>query len=117
VLSELRAKELSLERTTKTNEDYKSQNAGLTKKLDSKRLIPFATYLVFLPLYIYTHIYILLTLIRITEFDVELINTLKVLVKKALSFYPKDPSSDARTPQLLDGLQNLCQEVIHANMK
>jgi predicted nucleic acid-binding Zn-ribbon protein len=56
VLSELCAKEMSLERTTKTNEDYKSQNARLTKKLDSKRLIPFATCLVFY-LYIYTYIY------------------------------------------------------------
>jgi hypothetical protein len=43
-LSELCAKEVSLERTTKANEDYKSKNARLTKKLDSKRLVPFATY-------------------------------------------------------------------------
>jgi hypothetical protein len=28
------------ERTTKANEDYKSQNAQLTKKLDNKRPIP-----------------------------------------------------------------------------
>jgi predicted nucleic acid-binding Zn-ribbon protein len=35
-LSELCAKELSLERTIKANEDYKSQNARLTKKLESK---------------------------------------------------------------------------------
>jgi hypothetical protein len=32
-LNELRAGELSLEQTTKANEDYKSQNAHLTKKL------------------------------------------------------------------------------------
>jgi chromosome segregation ATPase len=55
VLSELHANELSLERTTKANEDYKSQNVRLTKKLDSKRLVPFATYVLFFNLiYIYT---------------------------------------------------------------
>jgi hypothetical protein len=36
VLSELHTKELSLKRTTKATEDYKSQNARLTKKQDSK---------------------------------------------------------------------------------
>jgi hypothetical protein len=35
-LTELRTKELSLEQTTKANEDYKSQNAWLTKKLENK---------------------------------------------------------------------------------
>jgi hypothetical protein len=40
------------------------------------------------------------------------------MVKKAVSFfYLKDLSSDARTPQLLDGLLNWCREVILANMK
>jgi hypothetical protein len=59
----------------------------------------------------------LLTLIQIVESDDEL-NTLKAMVKKAVSFfYLKDPSSDASTPQLLDDLQNRCREVIHANMK
>jgi predicted nucleic acid-binding Zn-ribbon protein len=60
-LNELRAKELSLERTTKANEDYKSQNDWLTKKLESKLSS-------FLPpgscMFTYK-IYILLTLIRI----------------------------------------------------
>jgi hypothetical protein len=61
--------------------------------------------------------YILLTRNQITESDVKL-NTLKVMVKKVISFfYLKDTSSDARTPQLLDGLLNRCREVIHANMK
>jgi hypothetical protein len=32
-------------------------------------------------------------------------------------FYLKDPSSDAQTLQLLDGLPNWCREVILANMK
>jgi chromosome segregation ATPase len=35
-LTELHAKELGLERTTKANEDYKSQNERLIKKLESK---------------------------------------------------------------------------------
>jgi chromosome segregation ATPase len=42
-LIELCAKELNLERTTKPNEDYKSQNSRLTKKLDSKFHISFVT--------------------------------------------------------------------------
>lgn len=36
LLTELWAKELSLEWTTEANKDYKSQNARLTKKLESK---------------------------------------------------------------------------------
>jgi hypothetical protein len=35
-LNEVRARELCLERTTPTNDDYKEQNAQLTKKLESK---------------------------------------------------------------------------------
>jgi chromosome segregation ATPase len=35
-LNEVRARELCLERTTRANEDYKKQNARLTKKLESK---------------------------------------------------------------------------------
>jgi hypothetical protein len=63
------------------------------------------------------NIYILLTPIRITESDVEL-NTLKVMVKKAVSFfYPKDPSSDAQTPQLINVLPNRCRDINLANMK
>jgi hypothetical protein len=43
---------------------------------------------------------------------------LKAIVKKVVPlFYSKDPSPDARTPQLLDGLPNRCREVILANMK
>jgi hypothetical protein len=63
------------------------------------------------------NIYILLTLIRIAESDA-LLNTLKVMVKKVVSFfYPKDPSSDAWTPELLDGMSNRCRDVILDNMK
>jgi chromosome segregation ATPase len=43
-LTELRTKELNLERTTKVNEDYKSQNSRLIKKLESKSPISFATW-------------------------------------------------------------------------
>jgi predicted nucleic acid-binding Zn-ribbon protein len=39
-LTKLCAKELSLEQTIKANEDYKSQNAQLTKKLESKLSSP-----------------------------------------------------------------------------
>jgi hypothetical protein len=35
-LNEVRAQELSLERTTQANGDYKKQNAQLSKKLESK---------------------------------------------------------------------------------
>jgi hypothetical protein len=43
---------------------------------------------------------------------------MKAMVKKVISFfYPKASSSDARAPQLLDGLSNRCREVIVANMK
>jgi chromosome segregation ATPase len=43
-LIEIHAKELSLERTINTNEDYKSHNSRLTKKLESKFPISFATW-------------------------------------------------------------------------
>jgi hypothetical protein len=39
-LKELHDKELSLERSTKAKEDYRSQNASLTKRLESKLLSP-----------------------------------------------------------------------------
>jgi hypothetical protein len=35
-LNEVRARELCLERTTQVNDDYKKQNAQLTRKLESK---------------------------------------------------------------------------------
>jgi uncharacterized protein YktB (UPF0637 family) len=35
-LNEVRARELYLERTTKANDDYKDQNAQLTRELESK---------------------------------------------------------------------------------
>jgi hypothetical protein len=88
-LKELHAKELSLERTTKAIEDYKSQNARLTKKLEtnlSSPLLPGSC--------IFTE-YILLTPIRISESDTEL-KTLKGMVEKAYrSSTLKDSSSTA----------------------
>jgi chromosome segregation ATPase len=39
-LTEAHAKELSLERVTKANEDYKNQNTQLTTKLKSKPMFP-----------------------------------------------------------------------------
>jgi chromosome segregation ATPase len=43
-LTELRAQELDLERTTKANEDYKNQSSQLTKKLESKFPISFVAW-------------------------------------------------------------------------
>jgi hypothetical protein len=37
-LNEVRAQELCLERTSRANDDYKEQNAQLTRKLESKSL-------------------------------------------------------------------------------
>jgi hypothetical protein len=37
-LNEVRARELCLEHTTRANDDFKKQNAQLTKKLESKTL-------------------------------------------------------------------------------
>jgi chromosome segregation ATPase len=49
-LNEIRARELCLEHTTKANSDYKSQNAQLTRKLESKfpwSFKPWSTFNVF----------------------------------------------------------------------
>jgi phage-related tail protein len=43
-LNEIRARELCLERTTRANDDYKEQNAQLTRKLESKSLVAFRTF-------------------------------------------------------------------------
>jgi hypothetical protein len=43
-LTELCAKELDLEQTTKADDDYTSQNIWLTKKLESKLPISFAAW-------------------------------------------------------------------------
>jgi hypothetical protein len=96
-LSEVHAKDFSLEQTIKANEDFKSQNARLIKKLESKLLFP-------LPPSSLILLNILLTLLRLTESDADL-NTLKVMVENVVVFfYPNDSSLAARAPQLLDGL-------------
>jgi hypothetical protein len=46
-LNELYAKELALERTTIANEDYKSQIARLTKKLENKLPSPLSLELLY----------------------------------------------------------------------
>jgi hypothetical protein len=108
-LTELHIKELSLERTTKASEEHKSENVRLTKKLSESSPLPHVSCIFLL------NICILLTPIQIVDAE---LNNLKMMVKKVvLFFYPKEPSSDARTPQLLDGLPNRCREVILANMK
>jgi hypothetical protein len=77
-----------LERVTKGNEDYKSQNARLTKKLESK--IPF---LLSPELCIFLNVILLLTPLRLVESDVEL-NTLKAMVENVVAFfYTNNPSS------------------------
>jgi hypothetical protein len=56
-------------------------------------------------------------MIWIIESDAEF-NTLKAMVEKAvLFFYPKDSSSAAWAPQLLDDLLTRSREVILTNMK
>jgi hypothetical protein len=109
-LTEICAKELSLERTTKANEDYKSQSARLTKNLESKIISPF-------PPRACIFFNILLTPLRLIEFDAEL-NTLKAMVENVVAlFYTNNPSLATCDPQLLDGLPTWSREVILANMK
>jgi hypothetical protein len=110
LLTKVHLRELSLERTTKANEDYKSQNIRLTKKLGSKLpspLLPSPCILCNM----------LLTSLQLTETNAEL-NTLKAMVENIVAFfYPSDPSSAARASELLDGLLTRCREVILPNMK
>jgi hypothetical protein len=110
-LTELHIKELSLEQTTKASEEHKSENARLTKKLSESSPLPHVSCIFLL------NICILLIPIQIIESDAELNNWKRMVKKVVLFFYPKEPSSDARTPQLLDGLPNRFREVILANMK
>jgi hypothetical protein len=78
-LTEIRAKKLSLERTTKANEDYKSQNTRLTKKLESKLLSPWPPRSCIL-------LTIILTLLQLTESNTEL-NIVKAMVENAVAFF------------------------------
>jgi hypothetical protein len=115
MLNDAHTKELSLERVTKSNEDYKSQNVRLTKKQESKSL-----YLLSLETCIMLKILSLsslLTLLQLIDVDVKL-NILKAMVEKTVAFfYPNDSSIADRAPQLLDGLLIRSQEIILTNMK
>jgi hypothetical protein len=91
------------QRITKANEDYKSENARLTKELESKHMSPLSHRPCIL-------LNILLTSLQLTE--------LKAMVENVVSFfYPNDSSSAARAPQFLDGLLSRSREVILTNMK
>jgi hypothetical protein len=86
-LTELHAKELDLEWTTKANKDYKSQNSRLTKKLETKlpSLLPSGRYVFNMSL----------TPLRLTTSDDEL-NGLKEMVENVVAFfYPGDSSTAA----------------------
>jgi uncharacterized coiled-coil protein SlyX len=87
-LTEARAKELSLEGVTKANEDYKSENVRLTKKLESKLSLPLSPELcIFLNVYLLLLLLSsLLTLPRHAESDAEL-NTLKAMVENIVAFF------------------------------
>jgi hypothetical protein len=109
---EVRAKEISLERTTAANEDYKKKNSRLTKKLESKvSLVSLDTS--FFPRKI---------LHRLTprwpaESEAEL-SALKVMVDNVIAFfYPGESSSEAHAHQMLDSLPNRSWEFILANMR
>jgi hypothetical protein len=109
-ITEIHAKDLSLERTTKANEDFKSQNAWLIKKLESTLMFPLSPRSCIL-------LNVILTPLQLIESDAEL-NTLKAMVENVVAFfYPNDSSFASRAPQLLDGLPTRSQEVIPANMK
>jgi hypothetical protein len=60
---------------------------------------------------------LILTPLWLVESDVEL-DALKAMVENAVAlFYPDDPSTSPRAPQLLDVLSTQSQVVILTNMK
>jgi hypothetical protein len=88
-LNQLQARELCLECTTKANDDYRSQNTQLTRKLESK--LPLSPKPWFM-----LDIFSLLIPLRLIESDAEL-NALKVMVENAIAFfYHCTSSSNAR---------------------
>jgi hypothetical protein len=109
-LNEVRAQELCLERTSRVNEDYKKQNAQLSKKLESKSFglirIVYHSWTIFW-----------LTPLWLAESNAEL-NALKAMVDHVVAFfYLGESSSKARTPQMLDSLPTRSQEIILAKMR
>jgi hypothetical protein len=105
---ELRARELSLERTTTAKYDFQRQSTRLTKKLEG--------------MYSSSHRLSLISLSHwpcayLAETEAEL-QTLMAMVENAVAyFYPDDPASVTRAPVLLDGLPTRSREVILANMR
>jgi hypothetical protein len=95
---------------TEVNDDYSSQNAQFTKKLESK-----------LPLlpkpWLMLDLLPSLTPVQLVESDAKLY-ALKAMVENAIVlFYPSDSSTFARGPQMLDGLPTRSREIILTNMK
>jgi thiamine pyrophosphokinase len=106
--TELRARELSLERTTATKYDFQCQSTRLTKKLEG--MYSSSRRLSLISLSYWRCAYLV-------ETKVEL-QTLKAMVENTVAyFYPDDPASVARAPVLLDGLPTRSREVILANMR
>jgi hypothetical protein len=107
-LNEVRAQELCLDRTTQANDDYKKQNAQLTKKLESKSLGHVWNILSFLN-------HFLTDPARLAESNAEL-NALKVIVDNAVAFFYPGESSRACASQILDNMPIRSWEIILTNM-
>jgi hypothetical protein len=81
------------------NDDCRSHNAQLTRKLDSKfPLFPKPWFML--------DISPVVTPLRLAESDAELI-AIKAMVENAIAFlYPSDSSTTAQATQMLDSLSN-----------
>jgi hypothetical protein len=109
-LNELQARELCLECTTKVNNDFRSQNAQLTSKLESKLPWPSNPWFVL-------NVSLRLTLFQSEEYDAEL-NALKAMVENMIAFfYLSDFSTITQAPQMLVSLLTSSREIILTNMK
>jgi hypothetical protein len=83
------------------------------KKLESKPPVSLSLEPYTLP----NVLFILLSLLWLTDFDTNL-NTLNAMVENTVAFfYPDDSSTIAQAPQILDGLPTQSCEVILTNMK
>jgi hypothetical protein len=96
-LIELRTRELCLEHTIAANDDLQHHVTRQTKKLESMNVF-------LLSPGPYALLNTSLTPLQLTETEAEL-KALNAMVENAVAFfYPDDPASAARAPQLLDGL-------------
>jgi hypothetical protein len=96
-LTELHDRELCPERTTAANDDLQCQVTRQRKKSESKLMFP-------LSLGSYASPSMLLIPLPSAEIKAKR-NALKAMVENVVAFfYPDDPDSAARAPQLLDGL-------------